>query len=156
MRDPQRIRPFLNNLAALWEWELKYGYGNNHQFHRRLVSSRTARRADSAVLNTVMNPYRKRLKAGWNVGKGAKGDGEERQYAKREIEQELAAAEESYLERHHKGKRTRNMRAHLEYRVKWYEAYLSTHPRIAKLNSWLYKSLQDAKEELAAFLAKES
>ena len=55
--------------------------------------------------------YKKRMKGHWQQGKGCKGDSEERQYAKREIAQALAADEEGYLERHHKGARTKNERA---------------------------------------------
>lgn len=103
-----------------------------------------------------MKAYNKRMKGSWTQGKGYKGDGAERQYSKFEIRQELAAAEEGYLERYHKGGRTRNNKAHLEYRVRWHEQALATE------NSWygdrwknyLRDGLEKAKKKLAECIAK--
>lgn len=96
-----------------------------------------------------MRAYRKRLKANWNVGKGAKGDGEERQYAKKEIQNMLAEAEDNFFHKYRKEKRTRNERARLEYQIKWYEEFIARRPGVKGVGAWFQESLEKAKAKLA-------
>lgn len=98
--------------------------------------------------------YLKRLKGNWRQGKRYKGDGVERQYAKEEIRKELAMAEDDYLEKHHKGARTKNHLARLEYRVKLYEDTLARHGSDS-LCSYLRSGLQEAKKALKKHLKEE-
>lgn len=104
-----------------------------------------------------MQAYKKRAKGGWRQGKGYKGDGEERQYSKTEIRQQLAEAEENYLEKYHKGARTKNMRARLEYRISWYEELNAKYKGSATsvFGHWFMEGLKKAKEQLAKLEAKE-
>lgn len=62
--------------------------------------------------------YKKRAKSNWRQGKGYKGDSEEREYAKKEIEETI---QHDVLERplRYKGKRKRNKKASLEHRISW-------------------------------------
>lgn len=102
-----------------------------------------------------MQAYKKRAKGSWCQGKGYKGDSVERQYSKDEIKQQLAQAEETYLERH-KGKRKRNEKARLEYRVKWYTDTLARYGDNYG-SSWcnqLRSGLEQAKKDLAALKDK--
>lgn len=96
--------------------------------------------------------YKKRAKGHWQCGKGCKGDSEERQYAKREIAQALKEAEEGYLERYHKGARTKNERARLEYRIEWYTQALERDERrggwASSFANYLRDGLRKAKKEL--------
>lgn len=68
--------------------------------------------------------YKKRMKGGWNRGKRCKGDGEERQFEKVEIEQQIEEDREDFLTRH-KGKRKRNEIMRLEYWISWYESVIA-------------------------------
>lgn len=100
----------------------------------------------------MTHAYKKRAKASWNQGKGAKGDSEERQYSRREVREQLAQAEETYLHHHHKGARTRNEKARLEYRVSWYEQRLERWAKLGTSDSMLsyFRSeLRRAQKELA-------
>ena len=95
--------------------------------------------------------YKKRMKGHWQQGKGCKGDSEERQYAKREIAMALAADEEGYLERYHKGARTKNERARLEYRINWYQQTLDSYKQRGWGSSfahYLQDGLRRARKEL--------
>lgn len=78
-----------------------------------------------------MRPYKKRLQAGWNVGKGAKGDGEERRYAREEITQSLREMHADYLDRH-RAKPNPNWRARLEHRIAWYEQVIAERERTGR------------------------
>lgn len=103
-----------------------------------------------------MQAYKKRAKGGWRQGKGCKGDGEERQYSKLEIKQQLAEAEENYLDKYHKGARTKNMRARLEYRIKWYEEITAKYNgKTSVMGGWMMDGLRRAKKDLAELEAKE-
>ena len=103
-----------------------------------------------------MQAYKKRAKGGWRQGKGCKGDGEERQYSKVEIKQQLAEAEENYIHRYHKGARKKNMRQRLEYRVKWYEEILARYKNSPSImDTWFRRDLEKAKKELEELNAKE-
>lgn len=101
-----------------------------------------------------MQSYRKRAKGSWNVGKGHKGEeGSERQFSRREIQQQIDADEETYLEKHKS--RRRNNRARLEYRVKWYEDMMTRYAdRMGR--HWLSSGLERAKKDLQKLIEKES
>lgn len=103
-----------------------------------------------------MKAYRKRAKGSWNVGKGAKGDGPERQFSKREIQQQLAEAEKNYLVKYRKSARARNEMARLEYRIKWYEERLAfwTGRTTGSMMSYFREALRNAKKDLAQHQAK--
>jgi hypothetical protein len=66
----------------------------------------------------MASPHTKRSKGNWTQGKSCKGDSYERQFSKTEIQAQLDQDHETYLSRH-KGKRKRNDKARLEYRMKW-------------------------------------
>jgi len=107
-----------------------------------------------------MQAYKKRAKGGWNQGKACKGDSEERMYSKAEIKQQLAEAEETYLDKH-KGKRKPNMKARLEYRVKWYEEILEEYSGQKSvmgnwMGNWMRDGLEKAQKKLAELIEKES
>lgn len=70
------------------------------------------------------NTYKKRAKGSWCQGKGYKGDSEERQYAKIEIEESIKYDQEDNLVKHKK-KRKRNDKAALEHRIEWYKQLIS-------------------------------
>lgn len=99
--------------------------------------------------------YRKRMKGDWRQGKRHKGDAEERQFAKREIQQQLDADEEDYLERYHKGKRTKNEKARLEYRIAWYQLAIAKGDGGHMWIHYLQSGLQQAKKDLNKLLEKE-
>jgi predicted nuclease with TOPRIM domain len=100
----------------------------------------------------MAQPYRKRMKGDWNQGKACKGDSEERQYSKREIQEQLDEAEEKYLHRYHKGKRTKNEKARLEYRIHWYQQALERYRELGgSYASHLEDGLVKAKKELLTF-----
>lgn len=101
-----------------------------------------------------MSAHSKRAKGNWRQGKGYKGDSEERQFSKREIAQQLAEDEEAYLDRYHKGARSKNMKARLEYRIRWYEEVLARNFG-SSFGSMLSSGLDRAKVDLVKLLAKE-
>jgi len=104
-----------------------------------------------------MNDHKKRSKGDWRQGKGYKGDGEERQFSKNEVKQQLAEDEETYLDRH-KGKKKRNKLASLEYRVKWYEETIAKYEKDNKnsmLCNWFRDSLEKTKKQLAELKKKQ-
>lgn len=103
-----------------------------------------------------MKPYKKRLKGNWRQGKRYKGDSEERQFAKSEIKQQLAEEDEKYLDKHHKGARTKNVKARLEHQVKLYEQVLER-PRHASdwLSNYFRDALKKARKKLNEFLKEE-
>src|ERR1700692_2483441 len=95
------------------------------------------------------NTYKKRMKGNWNQGKGCKGDSEERQYSKREIEESIQTDVEGNPVRH-KGKRKRNKKASLEYRITWYTQKIEEYKRSECNDSflgYLRDGLKKAKEE---------
>ena len=94
--------------------------------------------------------YNKRMKGHWTQGKSCKGDGEERQYSKLEIKQALKEAEDDYLIKH-KGKRKKNHKASLEYRIAWYKAALEERKKIDRdeFSDWLWDGLKRAETEYA-------
>lgn len=97
--------------------------------------------------------YKKRMRANWNQGKYAKGDAEERAYSKTEIKQQLKEAEENYFTPHKKGKRTRNEKARLEYRIKWYEDMLKRYEGMnSSLGSWFRSDLAKTKAKYEKLL----
>jgi len=73
------------------------------------------------------NVYKKRAKGDWCQGKRHKGDSEERQYAKNEIEKEIESDITGLVK--HRGKRKRNHKAILEYRISWYEQTIEKYER---------------------------
>lgn len=83
------------------------------------------------------NTYNKRMKASWQQGKGCKGDAEERQHAKKEIEDSI---QHDVLERpvRHKGKRKRNKKASLEHTIAWYEQKIEEYERAGNRGSCLH------------------
>lgn len=104
-----------------------------------------------------MKAYRKRAKGSWNVGKGAKGDGEERQFSKLEIREAIATDEEAYLEKYRKGKRNRNEKARLEYRVQYYEALVrgwEARGTSERMMTYFRNELSEAKKGLSEFTKK--
>lgn len=103
-----------------------------------------------------MKAYRKRMKGSWNAGKACKGDKAERQYAKQEIKQLLASNEHDYMERYHKGARTKNMKARLEYRIRWFEQVLALRAdRSDSFTHYLRDGAVKARAALAKFIEKE-
>lgn len=106
-----------------------------------------------------MKAYKKRAKASWNAGKRGKSnsDGTERQFSKKEITQQQAEEEWDYLEKYHKGKRTRNEKARLEHRIFWYEERIEFWKRhkLSGNASYFHDALRKAKKELAELIEKE-
>jgi len=102
----------------------------------------------------VTKAYIKRAKGHWLQGKGYKDDGAERQFSKLEIKQLLAEDEEEYLDRYHKGARTRNMEACLEYRIKWYAEAISRYKCSDSFTNSLRSGLEKAKKDLVKFNEK--
>lgn len=105
-----------------------------------------------------MKPYLKRAKGSWQQGKGCKDDSAraERRYSKREIQEQLNHDEEAYLERYHKGARTRNMKARFEYRVKWYEErirFWDSRGTSDRMRSVFRSYLEKARKDLEKYLA---
>lgn len=108
-----------------------------------------------------MKAYKKRAKGSWTVGKGCKADSSslERRYSKREIQEQLDHDEEAYLERYHKGARTKNVKARLEYRIRWYEQYVADWEKrgtSSSMMNYFRSSLERAKKDLQKFIEKES
>lgn len=106
-----------------------------------------------------MNPYRKRAKGSWRSGKGAKlqSNREERQFSKREVQEALESAEEDYLQKYHKGARSRNEKARLEYRIQWYERRAKEWEIRGASDSMMHyfrSQLTKAKKDLDTFIAK--
>lgn len=95
----------------------------------------------------MATPYKKRAKGSWNVGKGCKGDSEERAYAQREIEAELAAHETGLTP--HKGKRKKNKRASLEHTISWYEQTIQSREREGVSDSFTHYLRDGLKRALA-------
>ena len=92
--------------------------------------------------------YKKRLKGGWNQGKGCKGDGEERLYAKAEIRQFVKEMDEDYLQPYKKSKRARNDKARLEHKIAWCEQALSRRPdRGDWFYNWIKSDLEKARKQ---------
>lgn len=106
-----------------------------------------------------MKPYLKRAKGSWQQGKGCKdvSTRAERQYSKREIQEQLDHDEEAYLERYHKGARTKNVKARLEYRIRWYEQTIEQRERWGDKYycHYLVSGLRETHAELKKFLDKE-
>jgi hypothetical protein len=93
--------------------------------------------------------YKKRAKGSWHQGKGCKGDAEERQYAKKEVEESI---QHDVLERpmRHKGKRKRNKKASLEYTIEWYTQKIAEHEQMGRgieYTGYLRDGLRRAKRE---------
>lgn len=63
--------------------------------------------------------YNKARKASWCQGKRYKGDSEERQRSKREVEEEFKQDNDNYLTKYRKKKKP-NLEAKLKYRIEWY------------------------------------
>lgn len=104
-----------------------------------------------------MKAYKKRAKGSWQQGKGYKADSSsaERRYSKKEIQEQLNHDEEAYLERYHKGARTKNVKARLEYRIRWYEQYVADWEKRGTSDSMLSRFrgyLREAKKDLANYL----
>lgn len=99
------------------------------------------------------NEYKKRAKGNWCQGKDYKGDSSERGYSKSEIKQELQLEETGVTK--HKGKRKRNEKARLEYRISWYQQTLEKYKEnksYSNYNNSLREGLKKAQEELQEFL----
>jgi hypothetical protein len=95
------------------------------------------------------NTYKKRMKGNWNQGKGCKGDSEERQYSKIEIEESIKTDVEGQPVRH-KGKRKRNKKASLEHTILWYTQRIEEYERQgnnSSFSNYLRDGLKKAKEE---------
>jgi hypothetical protein len=92
------------------------------------------------------SPHTKRSKGNWTQGKGCKGDGEERQFSKLEIQQQLAEDEAGYQVRH-QGKRKRNEKARLEYRIEWYATRARHELYGESYTSYLQSELRKAQKE---------
>src|SRR5271165_673502 len=102
--------------------------------------------------------YKKRLKAGWNQGKRCKGDGEERQYVKKEISTAVKEYDEDYVSPYKKGKRKRNRKLQLEHRIAWYEEVLAKYASRGQdtlTSGWFRIALKEAKEKYAKLLEEE-
>lgn len=105
----------------------------------------------------MANDYKKRLKGNWRQGKGYKGDDSERAYAKKEISEDLKAIDEEYLTKH-KGKRKKNVKAHLEYLIAWYTQRVEEIERSknrSSMGSYWRDGLAKARKRLGDFLEKE-
>lgn len=92
----------------------------------------------------MANAHTKRAKGNWCQGKKHKGDGSERQFAKEEIALELEGDLTGLTK--HRGKRRKNEKARLEYRIAWYEQTIEKYERDYKdrrADSFL-STLQDA------------
>lgn len=104
-----------------------------------------------------MAAYKKFMKASWNVGKHAKGDGEERLRGKREIKQEIVEAEAGFQHRYIKSRRNRNKRVSLESRIQQYDARYTA--AVVRDSSWAKeyycKELVKARKQLRELLAKQ-
>ena len=95
------------------------------------------------------NDYKKRAKGNWNQGKGCKGDSEERMYAKKEIVEQVKVNDDKYLTPH-KGKRKKNLKAQLEYRIAWYTQMAENEVRNKRSDIFTYfieEGLKNAKKE---------
>ena len=102
-------------------------------------------------------PYKKRSKGSWGQGKKHKGDGEERQYAEKEISMTLGEQAEDHKLPYKKSRRNRNKIARLEYRINWYEEMLAK--RVGDNYSsgftrMFRESLNQAKKQLAKLKSK--
>lgn len=105
----------------------------------------------------MTKPYIKRLKGNWRQGKDYKGDAEERRYAKEEIKQALAEADEDFKYRY-QGNNVTNLKklakmklARLEYRVRYYEQQLLSKTWLGtNFANYLRAELKKAKKQLEA------
>lgn len=94
--------------------------------------------------------YKKRMKGNWTQGKGCKGDGEERMYAREEIRQFLKEMDEDYQAPYKKSKRRRNEKARLLHRIHWCEQALSRYKDRGygdSFASWIRDDLRKAKKQ---------
>lgn len=106
-----------------------------------------------------MKAYLKRAKGSWQQGKGCKAESSsaERRYSMKEIQEQLNHDEDTYLERHHKGARTKNVEARLKYRISWYEQYVAdwdNRGTSSPMMSYFRGRLEAAKKELKNYLDK--
>ena len=81
--------------------------------------------------------YKKRAKGNWQQGKGCKGDSEERQYAKIEIEAAIKHEVEGQPIRY-KGKRKRNKKMALEHQIEWYQQKIEEYQRRGDNDSFVH------------------
>lgn len=91
--------------------------------------------------------YKKRAKGNWNQGKSHKSDSEERQHAKLETCDQLD--DDTYL-KPRKGKRKKNDKAALEYRISWYQRTIEKYGKDDRNGSYvngLRDGLQMAQKE---------
>jgi hypothetical protein len=100
------------------------------------------------------------MKGGWHQGKACKGDGEERQYSKKEIQQMVAEMEEDFLYKY-RGKGKPNMKARLEYRIRWCEERLAEHKNREQndgwrswFSNWIRSDLEKSRKQLKELLKK--
>lgn len=95
--------------------------------------------------------HAKRERAHWNVGKGCKGTrkAKEKVYTDAEIEEQIASEDPSF--RYRLSRRKRNLKAHLEYQVEWYNQTIAKYEGKGNESyvSILRNQLQDALRRLA-------
>lgn len=94
--------------------------------------------------------YKKRAKGNWNQGKGHKGDGDERQFSKKEIGEMVEEIEENHLVRY-KSRRKRNRKASLEHTISWYKEKINEHKNAGRTKDYyigyLITGLEAAEKE---------
>lgn len=93
--------------------------------------------------------YKKRLKGNWRQGKGYKGDAEERQYSKTEIEAAIKHEVEGQPTKY-KGKRKRNKKMALEHQIEWYQQKITEFERNGYKGScidYFRNALREAKKK---------
>ena len=94
------------------------------------------------------NEYKKRSKGNWRQGKGYKGDGKERVYAREDIVEDLRATHEDHRTPHKNKKK--NLKARLEYWITWYTQKLEEKGQYKSSDSFdslLKEGLERAKKE---------
>jgi hypothetical protein len=114
---------------------------------------------DPAEAVMAANTYKKRMKGNWNQGKACKGDGEERQAAKKEIKELIAECDADYKTRYQKSKRSRNEKVRLQHWIAWYTQRVEDSKRSGRrdiISTWMREGLAKAEKKLAELLKKET
>lgn len=105
-----------------------------------------------------MKEYKKRAQGSWNKGKGNKGDGAERQVAKRYITSALSGTEEKIRGKNKTNrKKAKNKKASLEARINWYERTIAVWEKAKSSDSFLSHlrfGLELSKKELEEKLGR--
>lgn len=102
------------------------------------------------------------MKGGWNCGKSAKGDGEERMRAKREIKAEIREAEADFVHRYKKSRRSRDREVSLRGRIEYYDQQYTAAVVRENDGTWYsswskqfyHKMLETARKQLRELIEK--